>query len=145
MTAVHAEPATSRQTEAGPYFGLHVPFMEHIGLEAEHIEDGYARTRLPASGNMVNSRGDVHGGAMMAALDFTLSAAARGHDPLGLGLATIEMSSHFLDVARGDLVIEAKVLRRGRSTAFCEGKVTDSQGHSVCVARATFRLIHKRA
>lgn len=130
--------------EAGPHFGLHVPFMKYIGLQAEHIEEGYARTRLPADDNLVNSREDVHGGTLMAALDFTLSAAARGHDPLGVGLATIEMSTHFLDVARGELVFEAKVLRRGRSTAFCEGSVTDSNGRCVCVARATFRLINRR-
>jgi uncharacterized protein (TIGR00369 family) len=115
--------------------------MSYIGLRAEHIEPGYARTRLPDNPMLVNSRGDVHGGTLMSVLDFTLSAAARGHDPLSLGVVTVEMGTHFLDVARGDLVFEARVLRRGRSTVFCEGSAANADGTTVCVARATFKLI----
>lgn len=115
--------------------------MRYLGLQAEHIEEGYARARLPGSSDLVNSRSDVHGGTLMSVLDFLMSAAARGHDPLGLGVATIEMSTHFLDVARGDLTFEAKTLKRGRSTAFCEGKAINADGTTVCVSRATFRLI----
>ncbi|HLV27692.1 MAG TPA: PaaI family thioesterase [Burkholderiaceae bacterium] len=130
-------------SEDAPYFGVDVPFMSYIGVQAEHIEEGYARTRLPYNPQLVNSRGDVHGGTLMSVLDFTLSAAARGHDPLGIGIATIEMSTHFLDTARGELVFESRVLRRGRSTAFVEGSATDADGKVVCVARGAFRLIKR--
>ena len=115
--------------------------MRYLGLQPEHIEEGYARARLPLNMNLVNSREDVHGGTMMSVLDFLMSAAARGHDPLNLGVATIEMSTHFLEVARGELVFEARTLKRGRSTAFVEGKAIDVDGKTVCVTRATFRLI----
>ena len=128
-------------TDEAPYFGIDIPFMRYLGLQAEHVADGYARARLPASGNLVNSRQDTHGGTMMSVLDFIMSAAARGHDPLGLGVVTMEMSTHFLEVARGELVFEGRMIRRGRSTAFCEGEVTDSKGSKVCIARATFRLL----
>jgi len=128
-------------TEDTPYFGIDIPFMRHLGLQSEHIEDGYARARLPMRPELSNSRGDVHGGTLMAVLDFLLSAAARSHEPTGYGVATIEMSTHFLEVARGDLVFEARTLKRGRSTAFCEGTATNEDGTTVCVARATFRLI----
>lgn len=116
--------------------------MRYLGLQPEHIEDGYARARLPSNPDLVNSRSDVHGGTLMSVLDFLMSAAARGHDPLNVGVATIEMSTHFLDVAKGELQFEAKTLKRGRSTAFCEGTAMDADGKTVCVARATFRLIH---
>ncbi len=115
--------------------------MRYLGLEAEHIEEGYARARLPENSDLVNSRSDTHGGTLMSVLDFIMSAAARGHDPLSIGVATIEMSTHFLDIARGDLIFEGRVLKKGRSTAFCEGTVTDANGTKVCVSRATFRLI----
>lgn len=137
-TSTLLPPHCTRET---PYFGLDIPFMRHLGLQAEHLEDGYARTRLPVSPDLVNSRADVHGGTLMSVLDFTMSAAARSHDPLGLGAATIEMSTHFLDAAKGELIFEARTLKLGRSTAFCEGSVTDDRGTIVCVARATFRLI----
>jgi uncharacterized protein (TIGR00369 family) len=138
----HTEPPQlTDNTTDGPYFGLTVPFMQYIGLKAETLSEDFARTRLPVNPWLVNSRGDVHGGTLMSVLDFTLSAAARSHDPHNIGVATIEMSTHFLDSARGELVFEAKVLRSGRSTAFTEGAVINAEGKTVCVARATFRLI----
>ena len=137
MKHLQAELAQPKQD----FFGTHIPLMQHLGLQTVSSTEQEVITFLPWQAWNANSRADVHGGTLMAILDFTLSAAARGHDPLGVGLATIEMSTHFLDVARGELVFESQVLRRGLSTAFCEGNVMDSEGRRVCVARATFRLI----
>lgn len=123
------------------YFGIDVPFMRHIGLTPVSLAPGLARTRLPLRPELANSRGHGHGGAMMSALDFTLSAAARSHDPLGLGIITIEMSTHFLASATTDLLIEARILRGGARTVFCEGDVTDAAGNMVCTARAVFKLV----
>lgn len=136
-----ADDSTTMEYDPDSYFGIDVPFMRYIGLRAESLTADLARTYLPRSDKLVNSRGDVHGGTLMSVLDFTLSAAARAHDPLGLGVATIEMSTHFLAVARSDLTFEARALRRGRSIAFCEGTAYDKDGVAVCTARATFRLI----
>src|SRR5690554_857332 len=133
--------ATAMNFDPDSYFGLDVPFMQYIGLRADTLDTDFARTLLPFSDKLVNSRGDVHGDTLMSVLDFTLSAAARAHDPLGIGIATIEMSTHFLAVARTDLRFEARVLRRGRSIAFCEGTAYDTNNVAVCTARATFRLI----
>lgn len=115
--------------------------MRYIGLRVDTLETDFARTRLKLTDDLVNSRGDAHGGTMMSALDFTLSAAARSHDPQAYGVATIEMSTHFLAPARTDLTFEARVLRRGRSIVFCEGSTLDVDGTVVCTARATFRLL----
>ena len=123
------------------YFGIDVPFMRHIGLEPVCLEPGLARTRLPLRPELVNSRGHGHGGALMSALDFTLSAAARSGNPLGLGVVTIEMNTHFLASATLDLLIEARILREGARIVFCEGDVTDAAGNAVCTARAVFKLI----
>ena len=90
---------------------------------------------------LVNSRGDVHGGTLMATLDFTLSGAARSHAPTETGVITIDMSTHFLAAARGELTLEARCLRRGARIAFCEGEVKDAAGTVVCVARAAFKLV----
>lgn len=123
------------------YFGIDVPFMTHIGLEPVCLEPGLARTRLPLRPELVNSRGHGHGGALMSALDFTLSAAARSGNPLQLGVITIEMNTHFLASATTDLLIEAHILRKGARIVFCEGDVIDAMGNSVCTARAVFKLV----
>ena len=131
----------SKDTEALRYFGRDIPFLRHIGLRAESLDTDFCRTSLALDPTLVNSRGDVHGGTMMTALDFTLSAAARAHDIENTGAATIEMSTHFLLPARTDLIIEARCLRRGKSIAFCEGQVTNTKGDVVAVARGTFKLL----
>lgn len=125
---------------AAHYFGIDVPFMRYLGLQPEHLEAGYARTRLPLKEELVNSRGDIHGGTLMSVLDFTMSAAARSHDPLAFGVITIDMSTHFLDTARTDLVFDARVMRRGSRIVFCEGSATDANGSVVCSARGAFKL-----
>ncbi len=122
------------------YFGLDIPFMAYLGLLPEHIEQGLARTRLPQRPELANSRGDVHGGTLMSVLDFTLSAAARGRDA-GIGMATIDMTTSFLSPARGELLVEARCLRRGTSIAFCEGEIRDSSGTLVARASATFKIV----
>jgi len=128
-------------TPEKPYFGIDVPLMRHLGLQPVRMEEGLCRTRLPVSPFLVNSRGDVHGGTLMATLDFTLSGAARSHAPLETGVITIDMSTHFLAAARGELHLEARCMRRGARIAFCEGEVKNAAGEVVCVARAAFKLV----
>lgn len=132
---------TTLEFEPDSYFGIDIPFMRYLGLRTESLTPDLVRTYLPASDKLVNSRGDVHGGTLMSVLDFTLSAAARAHEPLQYGVVTIEMSTHFMATAQGDLTFEARVLRRGRSIAFCEGTAYDTNGTAVCTSRATFRLV----
>ncbi|MCD0504342.1 PaaI family thioesterase [Bordetella petrii] len=131
-------------TPASPdYFGLTIPLMSLMGLIPDQIGPDYARTLLPWRADLTNSRGDIHGGTLMSILDFTLSAAARGDDPT-LGMATIDMTTSFMSPGTGDLVIEARCLRRGASIAFCEGEVRGPEGQLVAKASATFKVIKRR-
>lgn len=123
------------------YFGIDVPFMHHIGLQSIGLEGNCCRTRLKLTRELVNSRGDIHGGALMSALDFTFSVVARAHDPLNMGAATIDMSTHFYEPAKSNVEIIAACKRRGKSIAFCEGEVRDGHGTVLAVARAVFKLV----
>ena len=123
------------------YFGIDVPFMRHIGLVAESLGEDTCRTRLPLAPDNVNSRGVVHGGVLMSALDFTLSAAARGNAPLEYSVVTIDLTTHFLNEGRTELEVEGRCVRRGRSITFCEGEVRDRDGQVVAIARGVFKLI----
>ncbi|ARP87073.1 PaaI family thioesterase [Bordetella genomosp. 9] len=126
------------------YFGATIPLMEFLGLVPEHIEPGLARTRLPWRVELTNSRGDVHGGTLMSVLDFTLSAAARGGLEAGTSMATIDMTTSFFAPATGELAIEARCLKLGRSIAFCEGEIRNADGEMVCKASGTFRVIRPK-
>jgi uncharacterized protein (TIGR00369 family) len=144
MSKNTGQPSTSGELDAARYFGIDVPFMRYIGLEPDCLEPDFARARLPLNADLVNSRGDIHGGTLMSALDFVLSAAARSNDRLGLGVITIDMVTHFLGSARTDLVFEARIMRRGSRIVFCEGSAIDAEGSVVCTARATFKLVPRR-
>lgn len=141
LSADHPMTAVLDQQGTGTYFGIDVPFMEHIGLKPVSLTDGCCRTRLSLHPALVNSRGDMHGGTLMSAFDFTLSVAARGHDPLRYGVITVDMTTHFYEAARSDLTVIGRCARRGRSIAFCEGEMFDEAGKLVAVAHAVFKLI----
>lgn len=130
-------------TTGNDYFGLKIPLMDYLGLIPESVENGVARCRLPWRRELTNSRGHVHGGTQMSVLDFTLSAAARGHRS-DLGMATIDMTTSFLSPGLGDLTIEARCLRKGTSIAFCEGEIRDAKGELVAKASATFKIVPQR-
>ena len=130
--------------DAVSYFGIEIPFMEHIGLRPLLLENDTCRTLLAMRPHLVNSRGDIHGGTLMSAFDFTLSGAARAHDPLRLGVITVDMTTHFYEPARTDLTVIGRCTRRGKSLAFCEGEIVDAGGTVVAVARAVFKLVARQ-
>jgi uncharacterized protein (TIGR00369 family) len=139
-TAYPSRPPPMTAPASTDYFGLTIPFMHFIGLVPESIAPGFARTTLPWRQDLTNSRGDVHGGTLMSVLDFTLSAAARGSADATEGMATIDMNTTFLSPGTGDLVIEARCLRRGGSIAFCEGRAPRPPSRSSAAARAATDL-----
>lgn len=140
-----AQSLTDDMQDTIDYFGIHVPFMQYLGLRPEALEPDYCRTRLTLRPELTNSRGDIHGGTLMAIFDFTMSAAARSNDPTAVGVMTIEMSTHFLEGTTGDVIVEGRCIRRGRSIAFCEGTISSPDGDKrIAVARATFKLIQRQ-
>lgn len=139
--ATPAPTLASLTDEPCPHFGLDVPFIRELGLIAVAIEEDRVVGRMPYDRRLTNSRGEFHGGALMSALDFILSVSARRHDPLNLGVVTIEMSTHFIATARSDLTIDSRLIRRGARIVFCEGSVIDEKGELLCLARGAFKLV----
>jgi uncharacterized protein (TIGR00369 family) len=134
--------ATAEQVS---YFGFHIPYLEHLGVEPVLCKDDRAVIRMPFAAHLLNSHGHIHGGALMSVLDFTLSAAGRSHDPLGVGLATIDMSTSFLSPGKSDLTITATCIRRGSSICFCEGEIRDTDNLLIAKATASFKLIKAKS
>ncbi|MCQ9616364.1 PaaI family thioesterase [Paenalcaligenes niemegkensis] len=127
----------------GDHFGLHIPFMNTIGLQSIQADETGATTLLLWSDANINSRGDVHGGALMSALDYTLGAAARVKIP-DSGMATIEMSSQFLSPARGDITLTARCLSIVDDIAHCMAQAHDPKKRLVATATASFKVVRRR-
>lgn len=140
-SATDPVPMMSDASETVRFFHIEVPFMAHIGLSADQMTDGYCRTTLAPQSRLTNSRGDIHGGVIMSAMDFTMSAVARSHKPLKYGCMTIDMATQFYASSTTALTIEARCGKRGRSIAFCDAEARKADGTVVAVGRAVFKLV----
>lgn len=134
----------SSDDSAPPFFSIHIPMAASLGIRSEHIEPDRVTARLPFRADLTNSAGNVHGGAMMALLDCLLAAAARSSDPAGLFAITVDLTTHFVESTRGDVIGEARCLRRG-SLAFAQGELRDLQGRLLATATGTFKLMKRGA
>jgi len=125
-------------------------FWRYLGIEVEAAGEGWVRLRVPMRDDLRNAAGaPVHGGVLAMLVDAAVggalgtygSAAAGGTDQ-----ATLDLNVSFVGAARGEaLLAEGKIIRRGRTIAFGETRVTDSGGTLVAVGRATYMILPPRA
>ena len=120
------------------------PFAEHLGIRLRDTTEGSAVMELELQPHMVNVWDSGHGGVIMTLLDATLSMAARSMDAGASGALTVELKVSFIGAASGMLRAEARCLHRGKSIAFCEGKVHDAAGHLVATASGTYMIRSRR-
>ncbi len=145
-TTTPTEPGNPFEGEAhGVLFGLPMPMAAAMALRGERIGGGMARIRMGFQAAQANSRGDVHGGAIATLLDCALASAVRSHDPAAFGVATIDLTLHFVAAGGGDLIATAHCERRGRSISFARGEVRAEDGTLVALATGTFKLMARDA
>ena len=78
---------------------------------------------------------------MATLLDCVLASACRAHDPEAYGVATIDLSLHYVSAGTGDLIATARCERRGRSISFARGEVRTQEGTLVAMATGSFKLM----
>jgi acyl-CoA thioesterase len=124
-------------------------FWQYLGVEVEAAGEGWVRLRVPMRDELRNAAGaPVHGGVLATLVDAavggalgTYGAAAAG----GTDQATLDLNVSFVGAARGDaLLAEGRIIRRGRTIAFGETRVTDTAGNLVALGRATYMVIAPR-
>ncbi len=125
-------------------FGLPMPMTEAFGLRGEAITPDSVQVRMPYASPYTNSRAQVHGGALAVLLDCTLAGAARAHDPARFGVATVDMTLHYVAPASGDVIATAVCERRGRSLCFVRGEARSTEGELLALATGTFKLVDRQ-
>ena len=124
------------------------PWAQHVGSILEEMRPGYTCLSLVIERRHTNFDGSVHGGVISSLMDSAMGAALHAaHDPGDpdlLGHSTIEMNVSYLNAARlGDrVVVEAHVLRKGRSLAVGEVEVRHPSGDLMAKGRLTY-FIHR--
>ena len=122
------------------YFGLTIPFLDHLGVVPEYAENGKSRITLTMQAEHENSFGVAHGGVIMTLLDFAMAAAARSSMNHPLGAITIDMTISFLRPTVGQIAVEGTVLKSGKSINYCEAIVLNEAGEITAKSSGTFVL-----
>lgn len=126
------------------YFGMHVPFLDHLGVIAEKIENDKVRITLDLRPELLNSFEVAHGGIVMTLLDVAMAMAARVKLNHVGGIMTIDMSTSFIRSAKDKVIVEGNVLQLGKSIQFCEANAYDSTGQLIAKAIGSFKLHHRK-
>jgi acyl-coenzyme A thioesterase PaaI-like protein len=115
-------PATQANAQA-LFDALYAPWVKDMGLTDLVVREGHVAMRLPYDRRLAFSSGAICGQALMAAIDTAASmAAVTGSRPCK---GTAYQHTHFLRPAIGDdFLIEAKVLRFGKASAYVDCSVT---------------------
>ncbi len=117
-----------------------MPYMDYLGVESISSCAERTITRLNWSPQLCNARGELHGGALMSVLDYSLSAAGRAQRP-GYGMATIEMQTQFLSPGKGNLTIEATCLSQDKDLLICRAQAFDQRQRLIASATATLKPV----
>ncbi|MCJ7546087.1 MAG: PaaI family thioesterase [Deltaproteobacteria bacterium] len=120
------------------------PFGRHLGVEVLEAEDGFARIRLPYRPELTNPAGKLHGGAIATAAD-TCMAVAIGSVLGELGgpgrHSTVKLEIRYkASVTNGEIIAEAKVVRRKPRVFLGEAVIKNGNGEVVAIAKATFMV-----
>lgn len=119
------------------------PWVLALGLTVDEVKTDSVVLRLPHSAQLSRSGGTLCGQAMMAAADTAMVMALIRHFGAFRPCTTVQMGSSFLKpLSNQDALIEATVIRTGKSMAFGEIDIRGADdGKSVCRSSVAYALL----
>jgi uncharacterized protein (TIGR00369 family) len=128
------------QSALSDYFA---PWVQALGLQVVSSGESAVTLRLPQNPALSRVGGMLCGQAMMAAADTAMVLALIEHFGEFRPCTTVQLNSSFLKpLSNQDALIEARVLRAGKSLAFGEIDIHGANdGKSVSRATTTYALL----
>lgn len=128
------------QSALAEYFA---PWVQALGLKVESLEADSVTLRLPQDPQLSRVGGMLCGQAMMAAADTSMVLALMNQFGEFRPCTTVQMNTSFLKpLASQDALVQARVIRAGKSLAFGEIDIRGAQdGKSACRASVTYALL----
>ena len=118
------------------------PYAEQFGMRPLHAEPGHVRMECVATPQMVNPMGAIQGGFITAMLDDTMGPAGITALGPGHGVPTLELKVSFhRALLPGRVIVDGRVVHKGRSIIFLEGSMRNGEGELVASATATARVV----
>jgi len=128
------------QSALAEYFA---PWVQELGLRVEACGAESVTLRLPQDARLSRVGGMLCGQAMMAAADTAMVLALVNQFGEFKPCTTVQMNSSFLrPLSNQDALVEARVVRAGKSLAFGEIDIRGANdGKSVSRASVTYALL----
>ena len=128
------------QAALAEYFA---PWVQQLALTVESFDEANVTLRLPQSEQLSRIGGMLCGQAMMAAADTAMVLALINHFGEFRPCTTVQLASSFLKPLSGqDALVQARVLRAGKSLAFGEIDIRGANdGKSASRASTTYALL----
>ena len=122
------------------------PFFQLMGITLGPLGKGEAMLSMQVRPDMLNGVGWLQGGLFTALCDEAMALALFTVLDEDEGIATISESTSFLQGIRtGRITARGRVVKKGRSVAFLEGMVTNSDdGSLLSETVASFAIMPKR-
>ena len=119
------------------------PWVQALQLEVLGCDADKVTVRLPQQDQLARAGGMVCGQAMMAAADTCMVLALMNHLNGFRPMTTVQLNTSFLKpLSAQDGIVEARVVRAGKSLAFGEIDIRGaSDGKSVCRTCTTYALL----
>lgn len=113
----------TQETVVPAYDLIFAPWVKQLALCDFTVNGHRVTARLPEADALKFSAGAICGQAIMAAIDTVTALAMATGDRATRG--TTYQHTHFLRPAKGDdFIVEANVLRFGKTSAYAETKIT---------------------
>ncbi len=128
------------ESALGEYFA---PWVQALGLRVEAFDADSVTLRLPQNAQLSRVGGMLCGQAMMAAADTAMVLALINQFGQFRPCTTVQMNTSFLKpLSNQDALLQARVLRAGKSLAFGEIDVRGAEdGKSASRATVTYALL----
>jgi uncharacterized protein (TIGR00369 family) len=109
-----------------------------LGLEISYADES-CLVAFTVHDFMFNPQGSLHGGVIATALDISMGHLIK--HVTGRPGITLEMKTQYLRPAQaGRVTCEGRFLRRGRTVAYLEARMTAEDGKLVAVSTSTWQL-----
>jgi len=121
---------------------IFAPWIAQMGLEVLSAEPGRVRLRLPVKPEFVHVGGVMCGQAAMAAADTAMVLAMMATLGEFRPMTTVQLQTSFLRPVSGThCLIDAQVLRSGKSLAFGQIDILGEDGKLAAQATTTYALL----
>lgn len=121
-------------------------FTTLVGITVEEIRTDYCRMRMAFKPELEQAAGVVHGGAIATLLDSVVVPAVGCAYEADQNFSTVDFHATYLSaLVQEDAVAEGWIVKRGRTTVFCEAEIVGSRtGKRIARALLTYNVSPRR-